>query len=1730
MRRLTCLIPILLVFAASAAHAFEAPDIAAKAAEYQRALKSGPTAGRQPVKAQAALDAARRLAKRRRWTQATGEFEKSIGYGAAGVKVWTDLARALSRGRRANRDKTVLAAWLAYDRAKTNAQRADALAYLALGLEYVRDFRRAIKAYRESLGFKANSRRARRLASLEQQYGFRFRSYELDTRDENPRACLVFTQKLGTGRKTNYADYLEISPTAKIDVSVTGQKLCIAGLAYGETYSVTVRPGLPAAVEERTDEPSQITFSIPSRKAQLQFRGRAYILPKTGSRGIPLYSVNVAKATMKVLRINDRNLIEQIATRKISGALYAYERSAIENQRGELVWQGEMDITAELNKEVATAFDVNKVLKDKVPGIYIVTAEPRPKLKQGYGPVASQWVLVSDLGIASFKGTEGLTLFVRSLETARAVDGVELRLYGRNNRELGRAKTDDDGRVRFAPGLLRGKGGNAPAAVMAYGAQGDFNFLDLTAAAFDLTDRGVEGRAAPGPLDAYLYSDRGIYRPGETAHVMALLRDNRATAVPDLPMTVRIFRPDGSEFRRRVVDPKAAGAYHLALDFPRDARTGQWTVRAYADPKGVPVGQMSLQVEDFVPERLAVTLDSDSQTLARGAKGLVRIAGRWLYGAPASGLRNRGELVVEQDTDPYPDHKGYRFGLVNETWTALRTRLNVPGTDKDGRATAIVALPELPDSPQPLKATFRLSMLEAGGRPVTRSVGFKVRRHPIAIGLRPRFEGEAVGRGAEAAFDIIAVGPDGTVRDAPDLRWEIVRERHRYRWYRTGQDWRYRVEILDEPVASGRIAATAAGPATVARSMDWGRYRIEVFDPAGGAATSVRFRAGWFVSPTSAESPDTLELSLDKNSYKPGETVRLAISPPYAGEALVTLASDRLHLTRNVTVPADGTIIDLPVGKDWSGGAYATVTLFRPGGETGPRGPGRAVGVQWIAADSSARRLTVAIDSPDETPSDRSIRVPIAVTGLADGAEAHVTLAAVDEGILSLTDFKSPDPGGHYFGKRALGVELRDAYGRLIDGRAGTPGRIRSGGDAAAAKRQLQGLAVRSTSTVALFSGIVKLDAAGRATIPLDIPPFAGKLRLMAVAFTKSKVSAADKPLLVRDPVVAQMSLPRFLAPGDMADISLTLRNLAGPAGRYAVTLTASGAVGLDGQTPIERELSPGASADIGVRLRAQGVGVGKLAMTVAGPEGAALERSWQIAVRPAQAVATRRLVAALSPDASIRIDGELLAQFHAGTGNLAASFSTGPNFDVPGLLASLDRYPYGCMEQTVSRALPLLYLSSVAKSAGVIDQGNQDGAVRGRIQDAIYRVLDMQRSDGGFALWRSSGPYETWLTAYAVDFLRRARALGYAVPELPFQDGLTRLRNSVANGDFGGKNAPARAYALYVLAKAGVGNIGATRQYYDTWAGALKSPVAKAQLAAALADFGDRERARAAVAALVAQDFATGQYRHYGSPIRDAAASLAMLAESGMADNEVLFRIADWIETALKERRYTSTQEKAWLLLAAHALFERQQPGQVEVNGAPAAATRKPVFLKPSAEALQRGVVVRNTGEGALRQVITATGVPVDDQPPVANGFRITRTLYDLGGKEVATGKATQGELYVVVIAGEARTRLEHKALVVDLLPAGFEIENTRLRHAGSTDDYGWLPKLTPTRHMEFRDDRFAAAIDIDFRRRDFRVAYLVRAVTPGAYKRPAVFIEDMYKPQYHARGAMGRLTVDAR
>jgi uncharacterized protein YfaS (alpha-2-macroglobulin family) len=684
----------------------------------------------------------------------------------------------------------------------------------------------------------------------------------------------------------------------------------------------------------------------------------------------------------------------------------------------------------------------------------------------------------------------------------------------------------------------------------------------------------------------------------------------------------------------------------------------------------------------------------------------------------------------------------------------------------------------------------------------------------------------------------------------------------------------------------------------------------------------------------------------------------------------------------------------------------------------------------------------------------------------------------------------------------------------------GTRGQIKSGGDAAGA--ELHG-SPPTQKPLALYSGIVTVAADGSAEISFDIPEFAGTARVMAVAWTATKLGRATTDVTVRDPVVLTATLPRFLLNGDHGTLSFDLDNVEGQPGDYTINVKTSGPVKVTGSPATTFKLAAKQRTSMSLALDAAGAGTAQLDVEIMGPNGLTLARHYALDVKAATQILARRSIRTLAKGESLTLTSDMFSDLVHGTGGVSLSVSLSTALDAATILKALDRYPHGCSEQITSRAMPLLYVNDLAAGAHLA----MDTEVDQRIKDAIDRLLARQGSNGSFGLW-SAGGDDAWLDAYVTDFLTRAREKGFAVPDVSFKSALDRIRNSVVNANEpekdGGRDL---AYGLYVLARNGTAPIGDLRYLADTKLNNLATPIAKSQLAAALALVGDKGRAErvyaAALESLAPKPVLEFGRVDYGSALRDAAA-LVSLASEGNAPRATLTQAVARVEVARGLTPYTSTQENAWLVLASRALSKETMTLDLDGSAVKTALYRS----YKAAEMAGKPIRITNTGDTPVQAVVSVSGAPITPEPAASNGFKIERSYFTLDGKPADVSKARQNDRFAVVLKiTEAKPEYGH-IMVSDYLPAGLEIDNPHLVSSGDTGTLDWIEDGEEPKNTEFRDDRFTAAIDRAANDKAvFAVAYVVRAVSPGKYVLPQAYVEDMYNPSRYGRTGTGSVEV---
>ncbi|SMG36324.1 alpha-2-macroglobulin family protein [Paracoccus sp. J56] len=1649
---------------------------------------------------------------------------------------WTNLARLTlyisDQGDRQASSSIANMAINGYLRAGEDAVAARALSWLAMAWERLDRGRDALAALRLAAKLSpGDGSIAQALEESEARNGMRITNTQIEAEGRMPRFCAIMSHKLSEA--TDYAQFLRL-PGRDLTVEASGDRLCVAGLTHGQEVELTLRAGLPSADGEALARDVTLKGYVRDRAPSVRFPGRAYVLPASGDQRLSMVTVNADTISLRLLRISDRNLIRAMAEDMFATPLDSWQADYFSDRMSREIWKGTAQVARPMgqqtmNQELTTSLAIPAEVGPLEPGIYILEAGIENESVQDTG-LATQWFVISDFGISTFSGADGLTVAVRSLADTSAKAGAEVALISRSNEVLAKTVTDDQGVAHFAPGLALGKEGAAPALVTVTEWQGDgaeraprdMAFLSLSDPEFDLSDRGVEGQPPAPPIDLFVTTDRGAYRVGETVNATILARNAETRALENLPLTAVILRPDGVEATRLPAQDAGAGGSTVNWQIPGNAPRGTWRLELRTEADGPALATARILVEDFLPERIDFTLRLPEGPARAGDQLDLSLSAHWLFGAPAGNLPVEGQLRLSP-TRSLQGFDGYVFGRHDDDTAPVTESLPAGVTEAQGGYETQIPLPEAEQlGARPVQAEVVVDIREGAGRPVERTESRIVMPEAPVVGIRPMFEGDTVSEGTEARFALMAVGPD-LKPEAQPVRWVLNRIDTEYQWYSLGGQWNWEVITSRTRITEG-VAEPGESPAEISAPVEWGEYELVAELASGqGGPSSARFYAGWgAIANSGTETPDRLKVVLDKPAYRSGDTARVRVEAASDGLGLVSVLSNRLVSMQTVALKAGDNTVDLPVTDEWGAGVYITVSAIRPLGDTKPgdRQPVRALGLAHAAVDPGDRQLAASFEAPAETRPRGVIPVTLKVDGAA-GETVHATIAAVDQGILNLTRFQPPNPSQHYFGQRRLGVALRDLYGRLIMPTGAPDGALREGGDA-----NLAGSTEAPPPTEKLmswFSGPVTVGADGNVTVEIPVGDFNGEVRLMAVVWSTKGVGQTDASVLVRDPVVMTVTAPAFLAPGDRAQVGLRLTHASGPAGEVRLAVEqVSGSAPLTTSLPVDSvTLAEKAEAQVQMPVTAgEAEGIANLRLTLTTPDGEALTKDIAIPVSLNEADIQRQDRLVIEPGQSLTIPPTLMQSMLPGA-EVTAALGPYGRLDVAGALMRLARYPYGCTEQLTSGAMPLLYLPSLAAAEGMEGEDTSK-----QVQRAIDQILTRQSSNGGFGLWYADSG-DLWLESYVTDFLSRARAAGYRVPDTAFDMAINNLRNranyATEPGAASADENAALAYALTVLARERAATVGDLRYYADTAAGSFSTPMAAANLGAALASYGDQQRAdrmftQAHNLLNLGAPEAYSYRADYGTKLRDGSAVLALAAEAktqAIDTTDLSGQIAQRIAHAEEAGRSLSTQEAVWTVLAAQSLFSSTP-----------AATLNGVALNQPVVNLPADASIANNGDRPLEVTLTATGKP---QGPVAaggKGYTISRSYFSMEGSPLDPETVKQGTRMVVVVEVYPHSEGGGRLVIADPLPAGWEIDNPNLLRAGDVSSLDWLEAETSTEMSEFRADRFAAALTWTSAE-SFKLAYIVRAVTPGDFRQPAASVEDMYRPEYRAWSDSGTVTV---
>lgn len=1527
-----------------------------------------------------------------------------------------------------------------------------------------------------------------------------------------------------------------------------GKILRFPSVEAAKDYDIIVRADLLAADGNRLGKELRQRVHTGELEPAVGFASQGSVLPARESRGLPVVSINVKEVDVEFLRVNEKSLPKFFSEYQRGGRRGSWDLDSDYGDNtpiarlAEPVYVNRFLLGGKPNERLLTYLPIQDIRELQEPGLYFAVMKRTGKFS---GDLETAFFTVSDLGLHTRAYKDQLFVHTASLRDGAAVGGVELRVLDAKGETFLTGKTDSNGNALLKYKLDAGH------VLIARRGQ-DVSMLPFNQPALDLSEFAVAGREQAW-FDVFAWSGRDLYRPGETVRLSALLRDFDGRPVKAQPIFLRLKQPDGKTFRETRLQPGEQGYFSFEQVIPQEAPTGRWQVEFRTDPASKEAVQgMTLRIEEFLPERMKLDLDVAQATLAPGQPLQLQATAAYLYGAPAAGNRFTARLSVAVEQHPVEALPGYFFGdptveLPKEAKDVIDTQFDDKGVYREA-----IALPAEARPVTPIAAVISGSVYETGGRTVTRTLKRVMWPANALVGVRPLFDDkDGADANSNAGFEIMRVDAAGKPQPGKGLKVTLVREHRDYHWnYDEDGGWDYDFTRRFENLETKVIDAGATS-ARIDYPVEWGEYRLDVFDPASGLTTRYPFHAGWSWDDQNRgldARPDKVKLALDKTGYKAGDTLQVTLTPPHPGKGLLMVEADRMLYVQEIDAKP-GSRFSIPVTPDWERhDVYVTALVFRGGSAPSKITPARAVGVAHVPMDRKARRVAVGLAVPKQMRPEQELPVTVSVPELA-GKAAHVTVSAVDVGILNITRFPVPDANAQFFAQRRLGVDAYDIYGRVIESFEGGSAKMRFGGDMALSALPQAKRPTSRVQTVDLFAGPVKLDARGNARIRLKVPDFNGTLRVSALVYSDERYGNRDRETLVRAPIVAEASLPRVLAPGDRSMVTLDVQNFTGKPGEFSVRVDGEGPLSI-GESARSARLATDAKTTLSFPITAgEGYATAKVRVRVDG-NGFKVDRRYDLPVRAGWPAVLRSRTLVLDSLAPVEMGAGLADGLMAGSVNARMLVSALPPIPFASALQGALDYPYGCAEQTTSKGYAALELDdATAKALGV---GGLDAKKRReRMEGAFGRLASMQVANGHFSMWGDDGYVNPGLTPYVVEFLLDAREGGFAVPDAVLQKALNRLSEDLLAGgaQFYGYSHrdhlkfANQAYAGYALARVNRAPLGTLRALYDNERSKSLTGLPLVHLGLALSLQGDRARGAKAIAEGFAKTGDRPEYLgDYGTRLRDDALMIALVHERKLARPEYDRRAVS-LGRELDVRRnsgwlWLSTQEQVALARLGKALMVDQKKlvsGTWSLGGESETVAPGKVFGRSlDHAALVRGARFVPEGQPPLYASLDVSGIP--RTPPAADERQIgiERRYYTTDGKEWNGGTLKEGEALIVRVGITPHVTMPD-ALFTDLLPAGLEIENFNLGDAKqwadvvvdgiSVSDRG---SAADVKHEEFRDDRYVAALKLGSGD-TAKLFYLVRAVTPGTYTVPPPLVEDMYRPDIRGvgRSKVGTITV---
>ena len=1346
--------------------------------------------------------------------------------------------------------------------------------------------------------------------------------------------------------------------------------------------------------------------------------------------------------------------------------------------------------------------------------------------------IAACNVFASNLGmIVKRNSLNKLWIAVSNILDTKPIGKAQVTAYNFQLQPIGKGETNGDGFVEITP-----KG--VPFIIVAESEKQKAYVRVVDGEEQSVSRFDVGGKDIQKGLKGFIYGERGVWRPGDTLHISFILED-REKRIPDKhPVALEIYNPRGQFYTKMISTQGMNGFY--TFDVPTQATdpTGLWN--AYIKVGGTTFHK-GLRIETIKPNRLKINLALPKVLQATDKNFYAPLTSTWLTGATASKLKAKVEMSLSKVNTQFKNYGQYIFNNPATDFTTIKTDIFDGTLDAEGKANVMLKVPTATEAPGMLNATFTTRVFEPGGDAsiYTQTIPFSPFTSYVGINLNQP-KGKYIETDKDHVFDIVTVNTQGQLVNSSNLEYKIYRIGWSWWWENSGESFgTYINNSSITPVASGNLQ-TRGGKASFKFRIDypsWGRYLVYVKDKESGHATGGTVYVDWpewrgRSSKTDPSGIKMLAFSLNKDSYEIGETATAIIPAAAGGRALVSIENGSTVLRQEWIEVSNGgdTKYTFKITPEMTPNVYLHISLLQPHAQTVNDLPIRMYGVVPVFVTNSQTVLQPQIQMPEVLRPETNFNVTVSEK---TGKPMTYTLAIVDDGLLDLTNFKTPDPWNDFYSREALGIRTWDMYDNVLGASAGSYSSLFStGGDATLKPADAK---ANRFKPVVKFIGPFYLGKGKSQTHTLKLPMYVGSVRAMVVAGQEGAYGNAEKTAFVRTPLMMLSTLPRVLSIQEEITVPVNIFAMENQVKNVTVSLQASGGgVQIVGANQQSLKFSqPGDQLVFFTLKTGSKTGKATIHLTANGG-GQQTKETIEIEVRNPNPIVTLRNSQWVEAGQSKELSYNLSSS--SANNQIKLEVSRIPSVDISRRFDFLYNYQHHCTEQLTSKALPLLFVGQFK----TIDKIEAE-KIKTNIQEAIRQIYGRQLPNGGFVYWPGNAVADEWISSYAGMFLTLAQEKGYAVHSNVLNKWKRFQRAAAQNWrmpqDASGwqqwQSELQQAFRLYTLALAGAPEYGAMNRMKEQ---AGLSIQAKWRLAATYALTGKMKPAEELVynAETTVSPYSS-MNQIYGSSDRDEAMILETLIL--MNRERDALQQAKVVSKNLSQEEWFSTQSTAFALMAMGRLAEKLS-GTLDFvwtwndKQQPAVKSAKAVFEKEIATTPKSGMIaVKNQGKGALSvDLITRTQLLNDTLPAISDNLRMDIRYANLNGTPISVNDIIQGTDFMAItsISNISGTSDYTNLALTHIIPSGWEIYNERMvapeTESGAADGSG--KSVSKYNYLDIRDDRVLTYFNL---RRGETKVFTVRlqATYAGNFILPAVQCEAMYDVNVQARSKAGRTTV---